>query len=413
MKINLMKMVSYIFLGFILLVFIAGNLSEQIQESLLPEVDIFYTNSIDEIPTTVNFEGTIKAAKTYVSRLPYDISIGKWFVKEGEQIQENQALFEINHKDQLLVYRDEKERLDLEYQSLLQAYQGLDHQSNGLSLIEADIKSIKSDIVYYGLIEDKKKVEALRRDLSKKQLDLVAYIEKSLEEDFSTLKNRDQVQLQIDQVLKQIDLIKIKEDFYSRMGDDGIYYAPSSGIITDIKGDYVKKDQVVCVINDMSQGMIYTGYFDDDYSYLIQKKDLLYLELRQGQKPIEAKITKIYEGHNGQAKIQALVMSDQLLIGQNLSGRSKQRPASAVNVPRTAVLNKGVIKTGTRVELFCVVKEDGVLGKTSRLVKSYGTVAYVGDDYLGLSEKTLPSSFTPAIVNNPVPTLKAGDRITE
>jgi hypothetical protein len=40
-------------------------------------------------------------------------------------------------------------------------------------------------------------------------------------------------------------------------------------------------------------------------------------------------------------------------------------------------------------------------------------VAYVGDDYIGLSDKTLPTSFTGIVVDNPEPTLKSGDRITE
>lgn len=425
MKNSVLNILKNIFFIFIILIFIAGYSSEKIQEALLPKVTTVRSFAVREVETSVEFTGHIDVKDKAIIRFSYPVNIAEWFVESGEYIEAGEPVFRVDNIYDIEECSEEENRLLLELDKLNNRYETLTGQSfdqRRLQLQLDEINRLKELLSQYKALAETdpsylKQVEDTELLIDSKAYAYASQSQASQALSQSNLTSINEIGLEIIKIENQLSILSNKEAFYSHIGEDGICYAMNSGVVTDLMAPgYYSKDQKIMTLNieEEEQAFIYTGTYNADFDYLIQKNDDLYLDIGPDQPRLRAKIIKVYESIDGVGKVDAVIESEHsLLLGQELSGRSPQAPASTVNVPRTAIISKGEIKNGVDVEFFCVVYESGVLGNTAKTVRSHGSVAYVGDKYIGLSDKTLPPSFTSIIVDNPSPTLKDGDRITE
>ena len=99
-----------------------------------------------------------------------------------------------------------------------------------------------------------------------------------------------------------------------------------------------------------------------------------------------------------------------MLLGAKYDSYAIERPDSPLNVPRNSIVSRGEIKIGAKVDFFVINESEGVLGTEYVCMLGSGTVAYVGDNLIGLSEKTIPQT-TEIVITNPSSKLKSGDKV--
>jgi len=426
MKSNVLKIIKYVFFTFIALVFIAGYNSDRIMEALIPKVSVYYAESEDEIKTTVELEGVIKTREIDNIRFSHPLSISEVYVEDGERVELGQLLFRIDNLNEMMTLEDEKAETQLDLSALQSEYKkltGTTFDARKITLLRNEIVILQKQLNdYKTLLSDdssyQNQVETLENQVQSKEIQLSQIIQSYN----NTTNNNEQavnsLLLQIETLERELMNQDAKFIFYDFIDDEGVYYATSDGIVTDLKSKgYYSLDTNILTINNTSGEMPYVfhGSFDASFAYLIQKNTLIYLDLDKSKPSINARISKVYEPIDGKCFIDAVIEDEEdgIYLGMSMSGRSVEKPGSQVNIPRTAIISKGQIKNSSRVEFYQVVTRKGVLGETKTVGRSYGTVAYVGDDYIGLSGKTLPGSYNGVIIDNPSPTLKVGDRITE
>lgn len=425
MKNSVWNIIKNIFFIFIILIFIAGYSSEKIQEALLPRVTTVKSYDVKEVETSVVFDGYIDVKEKMQVRFSYPVNIVEWYVESGEFVAAGEPVFRVDNFEDVEARLEEEARLLLSLKKLEDQYKALTGQSFSLRKLQLqmdEINKLKEQLNQYKTLSKTdpsylKNVEETELLIQHKEYLFAVQLQNNDALNQSNLTTISDVGLEIMKIKNQLSILENKEVFYSHIGNDGVCYAMNSGVVTDLmKLGYYEKDKQIMTLNieNEEQPFIFTGTYNADFEYLIQKNDEVFLDVGSDKPPLRARIIKVYEALDGVGKVDAVLESEhKLILGQEVSGKSLQAPASTVNVPRTAIISKGEIKNSTKVEFFCVVYESGVLGSTAKIVRSYGSVAYVGDDYIGLSDKTLPSTFTPIIVDNPSPTLKSGDRITE
>ncbi|MBI9013575.1 MAG: efflux RND transporter periplasmic adaptor subunit [Clostridiales bacterium] len=424
MKYSLMKIMVYVFLIFIGVIFIAGYSSDKIQEALLPKVDTFRAYSISEVDVTVPFQGEIDVKEKERIRFYYPVNIVEWYVEEGEKIEVNQPIFRIDNLSVVTELTEEKESIEIEIENLKLQYKSLTGGSftgKKLELLKSELIQLEDKLTVVMEINDDglyyQDIDALKNQIENKKYDISLSLQNISDTSFEQSNESSVLQSDILKLQNKVLDLEKKYAFYEHVSSDGICYASEAGVITDLVGSgYHQIDTPIMTVNnvDMDEPFVYKASFDQAFAYLIQKNNTVLLDYDPNKPPVSAKITKVYDAVKGVSRIEAIIESDKdFKIGQVVSGRSLQEPGSKANIPRTAIISKGEIKNNTRVEFYCVLYEGGILGNSATLVKSYGSVAYVGDEYIGLSDKTLPDSFTYIVVDNPEPTLKSGDRITE
>lgn len=422
MKNSVLRIVGYVFLTFILVIFIAGYNSDKIQEALLPRVNTFRAFSIDSIQVTVPFEGLIDVKEKESVRFCHQLEIREWFVKPGQSVMVNQPLFRISNTEDIVTIDAEKAKLELEMAIMLEKYESLNHTSfdqSKLRLMMLDLKMLqdKLSLMLSLSFDNDEDINKINDQINHLEYEIMQSKQKITNGQMEDKQTGMALQLELNKLNDNIEGLVNKYTFYNQVSEDGIFYADQSGVVSELvsRGHYLQ-DTSILTINLVSgdSPFVYKGKFDQEYAYLIQKNNSILLEYDSTKPPISITIDKVFEPIDGKVLVEAVIDKDiALRLGQTLSGRSLQTPGSKTNVPRTSIISKGEIKNNSRVEFYCVYYEEGLLGNTAKVVKSYGSVAYVGDDYIGLSDKTLPDSFTYIIVDNPQPSLKSGDRISE
>lgn len=426
MKSNLLKIIKYVFFTFITLVFIAGYNSDRIMEALIPKVSVYYASSEDKIKTTVELEGIIKTREVDNIRFSHSLSITEVYVEDGERVENGQPLFKIDNLEETLTIEDEKAQKQLELSGLQSEFKkltGTTFDARKISLIRDEIAILQNETNNYKTLSTDdasylKTIETLEYQLQTKEIQLSQTIQAYRNTTHNNEQAVNSLLLQMETLERELMNQEAKSIFYDFIDDEGIYHATSNGIVTDLKTEgYYSSDTNILTINSTSGEMSYVfhGSFDASFAYLIQKNTLIYLDLDKSKPSINARISKVYEPIDGKCFIDAVIEDQEegIYLGMSILGRSIEKPGSQVNIPRTAIISKGQIKNSARIEFYQVVTRKGVLGETKTVGRSYGTVAYVGDDYIGLSGKTLPDSYNGVIIDNPSPTLKVGDRITE
>jgi len=422
MKNNLLKLTGYVFLAFIVIIFTAGYNSEKIQEALLPKVNTFRAYSLDKVQVTVPFEGVIDVRSKEVIRFYHELDLKEWFVRPGESVVKNQPLFRIKNIEDVLSIEEEKIRLEIELGLLHQKHKDLkatSFETSKLRLKQLDLDLLRDKLSINESInyDNQSEIKSLNTQISQLEYEILLDMQTSKNNQLEDNHMTDQVELELDYLVKEIDDLEKKYAFYGHISSEGIYYASHAGIVSDIVGQGLyASDTPILTINLVSGDapFVYMAEFDEKYAYLIQKNNLILLDYAENESPVSIKINKVYDAVNGKLSVEAYIDQDiNLKLGQYVEGRSIQTPGSRTNIPKTSIISKGEIKNNIKVEFYCVLYEEGLLGNTAKIIKSYGSVAYVGDDYIGLSDKTLPDSFTYVIVDNPQPTLKSGDRISE
>lgn len=397
MESKVLTKVKKVAVEFIAIVFIVGFFSKSFSNYFLPKVFV-YPAIEGSVESRVNLVGTLEPREKVEIRLGADIIVDEYFVNVGKKVSKGDPIFKIDESYGITDVNEEIERLEiqLEREKLdLEKFTGSPYM-----LEEKKLVSKREKI-------DKKKEELTNSEklyetgaISASQLESKKEIVKNLELDLEIAennlkdKNKERYlqikdkQLSIDSIKKEINKKKRRQSFYSKLGEDGIYYSEVDGIIlnTSETNRLLRIDTPIVEIGMLTDysSLIFKSYINERYNDLVTEGSIIKIKSEDMKKSVNVKITNIYSiSENGMLKVEGEFPKEtkgRPILGKKLKGEVTKEIKGNFVIPKTAVIPDEEFKSDTRGRVYVLEERDGVLGKEYVAVEVEVTIFDIGDD---------------------------------
>lgn len=422
---SVLSIIKKFVIEFFILVFVMGFFSKSVVNYFLPKVT-YEPVIAARVEKTVDIEGFVESNEVFKVRLGSNAIVDEYMVKKGDYIKKGEPLFRINDKYGISSFSEvvENTKIKLEKEKL-----NLDRLATKLNNEDIELISLKEkiDVQKKEFTNTKKLYESGAIPLAKlekeeqilRQLELeLESGEKRLEEDnkelYIQLKDS---QNNIKKLQDELEKMKSRQEFYSEVENDGIYYSDIEGAILELNTTdiVINGDDVVAEIGKFEDfsSIKFTGYVPLNDEDMIELGNKIEIQLDGMNDTIEAKISRVSGVvENGNIRIDGVFKKDtqgKLKLGKKYKGKIKDDVKADHVISKASIIPNGELKSCSEGMVYLLDVKDGVLGKEYIASEVKVKIIEVGDEMVAISG--LESYKQPKVINNLSYKIKDGVKV--
>lgn len=303
---KLLKRVKNVVISFFVIIFILGFFSKSTIALFLPKVQVAPVTK-SAYSKTLDIEGSVVPKEVFKVRINGDIIVDEFYVKAGQEIKRDQPVFKIDNSFGIRTSGQRLDDLKLSLDKNKQELEKLISESyesdeKNIELFEEKLKLQKEELekleelyengaVAYSILEQKKMeltASELTLEIMKHEMEL-----KKSKKDMLVAE----IQRDIKKIQDEIASIENQKKFYSRLGEDGIYFSEVDGIILDINtaGNILSQDVSIVEIAlvDGFDSVLFEALVTDEYYDFINSTKRIELNFEDKAMPKEVVVTSI------------------------------------------------------------------------------------------------------------------------
>lgn len=405
MQSKVLTIIKKLLLEFVVVVFLIGFFSSSFANYTVPKVNSVLAYS-GNIYKSYPVEGQIEYQKIHKVRLGTNVIIDENLVDVGKRVQEGDPIFRINLdygiyniNQQLIDLEVELQQEKLKLMKLQESDNLIDEKK--ISLMRSDLNREEKKLIILKELYDegaislqeyedyKHKMEALQGNLF---IEEIKYSEKQKEREIQI----EEADKKISEISRNIETTRRRSNFYSKVGEDGIYYAEKPGIIykngrtnTVLSSDEPAVE--IAIVGDQIKDLKFAGYIKEEYGKDIKLGDIVDVELYNQQNEIRFKIEYMYFVEDRNAfKIEGQLMRElpsNILVNRNYKGEIKKLQKGNCIIPKSAIIASSYTE-GEKGRVYIIETTEGILGKQYIAREVEVVITGVGDQIIvdGLEE---------------------------
>ncbi|KAB3532463.1 efflux RND transporter periplasmic adaptor subunit [Alkaliphilus serpentinus] len=426
MNSSILKGLKRLSVEFIVLIFILGFFSKTVSGFFITEVQTVRIVKEQNISKTLKLQGAIEPREILKVLLERDIVVDSYFVNVGDRVKEGDPVFKIDPTYGNFISQDpltdlklkieneemKKERilwnLHREEISIDEIIDTLEKEE--LNLKDTEILHQAGAIPYADIKRAKERIKDIKADLEKAK----SNYEFSQKEAEISLKNIDYI---INNYKIEIAHLNIKNEFYSTIDKDGIYYAAASGVILNVNNPKVilRKDTPIVEIAEAEgyDTVKIVGYVNENDQELLELGTSIRFREDSKNKTLDVKLTNISKiSQNRLIKIEGIFdegIKGKPLLGSVLDGTILKNVNGSYVIPKAAIIPTEGFQEGKSGVVYIVEAEEGVLGTKYTAKEIIIIMETIGD--LSVAVKGLEAYAENLIINNLSYKIKDGVRV--
>lgn len=414
MKSRVLKVIRKVLVEFIILVFVIGFFSKSISNYFLPKVRAVPVLG-GVVEKSMDIVGTIEPKEKMKIRLAGNVIVEEYFVKVGQHLDVGDPVFQIDTKYGIKDIANEIESLEINLSKevfrleKLKGSSSLADEKRLLLLnekleIEKEDLTKKEKLLETGAISKHQlelKKQAIKELVTNLEIEEIKLKEKN-EELYLQLKD---IQNNIDKLKDEIDTMKRRQEFYSAVDDEGMYYSEVEGIVLNISevDRILGTDTSIVEIGEIIDysSVNFVGYVSDKYSNLVKQDSYIHVKTDDMRELLEVKIINTYNVvENGMIQIEGKFNDkddSKPILGKKFKGKLTESNGGENIIPKIALIPDGEFKEGERGKVYLLRERKGILGKEYVAEEVSVSILQVGNDSVeveGLSSYKKPYVIT-------------------
>ena len=401
-------------LELIVIIFVIGFFSQSLVNYTLPRVTSVPVIS-GQLTKSYRINGGVEYRDLLQVRLGSPVVIDEYYLDPGRRVSAGDPVFRINpgyrvkgFEQQLTEKMSELEKERLALEKLAIDAGGNEKQ---ISLLEVELKQAEEKLASTKTLFESgavSEIELKDQEVETERRRILWEMERLRMQETLLSRQIEAKEKTLAITALQADLAQLnrQQHFYSRIDEEGVYYAEKSGMITFAapSGRVLGQDDTVVTIanvNEEMEGLIYRGILSESDGKQFDFGDLLDINLEGVAEAVRIKITNLfYDADADVYRMEGQIMRDiprQVTIRKQYRGEMVRREQAAMVVPRSAI--RGVeIRPGEKGSVYLLETEGGILGDHHKVREAEVTIMNVGDQYIsimGLEGVERPRVITP------------------
>ncbi|SCG83950.1 hypothetical protein DW1_2386 [Proteiniborus sp. DW1] len=410
---KLLKRIKNVVISFFVIIFILGFFSKSTIALFLPKVQVAPVTK-SAYSKTLDIEGSVVPKEVFKVRINGDIIVDEFYVKAGQEIKRDQPVFKIDNSFGIRTSGQRLDDLKLSLDKNKQELEKLISESyesdeKNIELFEEKLKLQKEELekleelyengaVAYSILEQKKMeltASELTLEIMKHEMEL-----KKSKKDMLVAE----IQRDIKKIQDEIASIENQKKFYSRLGEDGIYFSEVDGIILDINtaGNILSQDVSIVEIAlvDGFDSVLFEALVTDEYYDFINSTKRIELNFEDKAMPKEVVVTSISRiSENNMIRVEGEFgrSTKEPIIGQRIRGKAVRNFNLEGTIPKDAIIPVGSFDIGNQGIVYILEEKEGILGTEYFAKQVNVTLTGVGDNNVsitGLEGFTKPKVIT-------------------
>lgn len=394
---KVLSLIKKITVEFFIIVFVIGFFSKSIVNYFLPKVT-YEPVVTAKIIKTVDIEGFLEPNQIFKVRLGSNVIVDEYMVKKGEYIDKGQPIFKINDKYGIRSSKEEIEDLEIKLEKEkmnLNKFTEKLAKDNDIRLVslkeQIDIKKEElknSEKLYASGAISSSNFEKEKQALRQLELNLELEENRLKESDNELYIQIKDAQNNIKKIKESLKQLQSRQEFYSEVESDHIYYSNTKGVITEINDTdtVLSGDDAVAQIGKIedASSIKFVGYVDQRDEDLIQIGDNIRLQISGMNDSLKATISSI-SGivDNEMLRIEGVFDKDtkaELKLGQKCKATITREAKGDYVISKSSIVPDEELKPDNEGKVYLLEVKNGILGKEYIATEVKVKILDVGDE---------------------------------